>query len=146
MQVAAEMVAEGCQVEAAMAAVVRVWEAAVRVEGETEAVAVGRVRAVEVTVLAVVATGEEAAGMAVVEMVGVTVGAVVARALAVQGLAMEETEQGTAVRVARTCRSVHSPHPSNTPPRYMSRSTWLCHRLVDARRTSHTHQGTDQGM
>ena len=75
-----------------------------------------------------------------------TVGVVVARALAVEGLAMEETEQGAAVRVARTCRSVHSPHPSHTPRRYMSRSTWLCHRLVDARQTSHTHQGADQGM
>ena len=76
----------------------------------------------------------------------VTVVAVVARALAVEGLAMEETEQGEAVRVVRTCRSVHSLHPSNTPPRYMSRSTWLCHRLIDARRTPHTHQGADQGM
>ena len=46
----------------------------------------------------------------------VTVVAVVARALAVEGLAMEETEQGAAVRVARTCRSVHSPHPTNTSP------------------------------
>ena len=103
VQVAAEMVAEGCQVEAAMAAVVRVWEAAVRVEEETEAVAVGRVRAVEVTVLAVVATGEEAAGMAVVEMAAEEVGT----AAEVAGMAAEEVgmERGVAAMVLEVART-----------------------------------------